>query len=83
MLTGASESASSSNKPAFGGQINPHSHSSPKKCLYLYMAVENCGIGHLLLENSKKIGIPLYVGMLLGALLGKNAESDTAEKIRP
>ena len=26
----------------------------PKKRLYLYMAVENCKIGHLLLENFKK-----------------------------
>jgi hypothetical protein len=30
VLTGASESASSSNKSAFGGRLNGHSHSSPK-----------------------------------------------------
>jgi hypothetical protein len=47
------------------------------------MAVEDCEIGHLLLENSKKIGTPLNVGMKLGPFLGKNAELDTAEKNPP
>jgi len=44
-------------------QINWHSHSSPEKRLYLYKAVDNYGIGHLMRENFKKVDIPLYVAM--------------------
>jgi hypothetical protein len=35
------------------------------------------------LENSKKIGIPLYVGNVAGSTSGKKCGSNTAEKIPP
>jgi hypothetical protein len=74
ILTGASESTSSSNKSAFGRQINSHSNSSPKSAstyIWLWKTAES----DTYWEKKSIISIPHHVGMGSGPIFVQNAES--------